>query len=136
MIDLLFIKWKYSGSGDSPVIRIRSFKHQDVVNEEYPILAVPISDNPETNEALSRCIGEKICQFDCAEFSENEAYTYHGYFQLDHEEFEEMFNISQLLGQVAVYDVTESLNKYRMENSGNFDFTRIVAELKEGKVVP
>lgn len=134
MIDLALIKWKDTDSNSGKLLTVRGLNNQVDV-DEYPILAIPISEITEINDSLVRCVGEKICQFDGEEFCENEAYTNAGYFQLEHNEVDEVVNIAQLIGDVAVFDMVKTFSDY-INHDGEFTLSRVIKDIKEGKVVP
>lgn len=134
MFDLLFVKWKESSSDDEPLLRISCRSGVDTT-EEYPVLVIPLSENPQTNEALVRCVGEKICQFDGDGFCENNAYFRYGYFQLEHYEVDEVVNVTQLIGEVFIVDITKIFNYY-VSGDGLFKLDMLIKDAKEGKVVP
>lgn len=134
MIDLALIKWKETESYTDQWLKVKSLRGQ-TGSEEYPVLAIPISEITEINDSLVRCIGEKICQFDGEEFCENEAYTNFGYFQLELYEVDEVVNITQLIGDVAVFDMVKTFSDY-VNHDGEFTLSRVIKDIKEGKVVP
>lgn len=134
MIDLALIKWKETESYTDQWLKVKSLRGQ-TGSEEYPVLAIPISEITEINDSLVRCIGEKICQFDGEEFCENEAYTNFGYFQLELCEVDEVVNITQLIGDVAVFDMVKTFSDY-VNHDGEFTLSRVIKDIKEGKVVP
>lgn len=134
MTDLALIKWKESESYTDHWLKVKSLRGESC-SEEYPVLAIPISKIDEINDSLVRCIGEKICQFDGEEFCENDAYTNFGYFQLELYEVDEVVNITQLIGDVAVFDMVKTFNNY-INDDGELMLSRITNDIKEGKVVP
>lgn len=134
MPDLALIKWKESESYTDQWLKVKSLRGESG-SEEYPVLAIPISKIDEINDSLVRCIGEKICQFDGEDFCENEAYTNFGYFQLELYEVDEVLNITQLIGDVAVFDIVKTFNNY-LDHNGEFVLSRFIKDIQEGKVVP
>lgn len=134
MIDLLFIKWKETESYTEQWLRVHC-PNGGTSNEEYPVLVIPVSENSQTNEAFIRCIGEKICQFDGEDFCENDAYINYGYFQLEHYEVDEVMNVAQIIGEVAIFDIVKILNDY-VSDDGLFKLDILISDVKEGKLVP
>lgn len=134
MIDLVLVKWKESDS-NSNYTRVKSLQG-DITTEEYPVLAIPISENDEIRESLIRCLSEKICQFEGEDSLEiNDGYIHYGYFQFDHSEVDEVMNIAQLIGNVVLFDMVKIFYDY-IDHDGYFTLERLVRHIKEGKVVP
>ena len=134
MPDLALIKWKESESYTDQLLKVKSLRGE-IGSEEYPVLVIPISKIDEINDSLVRCIGEKICQFDGEEFCENEAYTNFGYFQLERYEVDEVLNITQLIGNVAIFDIVKTFNNY-INDDGELMLSRIINDIKGGIIVP